>query len=273
METPDFKTQKELFDFLTTNKNTLIAQKKAELKRADAISYCPKLIGIKKDANKAEGEPGDPNELLVKVVINTTNLLDSHGDVHMPGIWDKSLKENKTIMHLQEHEMKFSAIISDGDELKAYAKTFSWKELGFKLEGQTEALVFESSVKRDRNPFMFDQYHKGYVKNHSVGMRYVKLLLAINDEDYGAEFEAWEKYYPAIANKEQADDTGYFWVVKEAKVIEGSAVPRGSNWATPTISVESKSEPPKDTHKQDTEPPKDTQTIDYEQLIKNFKLN
>ncbi|HPZ10702.1 MAG TPA: hypothetical protein PL110_21610, partial [Candidatus Eremiobacteraeota bacterium] len=32
-----------------------------------------------------------------------------------------------------------------------------------------------------------------------------------------------------------ADERGYFWVVKEAKIIEGSAVVMGSNSATPTL--------------------------------------
>ena len=59
--------------------------------------------------------------------------------------------------------------------------------------------------------------------------------MAVNDEDYGAEFEAWEKYYPMIANKAEADRAGYFWAVTEATEIEGSAVPLGSNSATPTL--------------------------------------
>ena len=276
MEVPDFNTKDELFDFLVKNKSTLIAQKKAELKRADAISFAPQLVLLKQDADKSESKVENINELKVTAVINTTNLLDSHGDVHVPGLWNKSLKENKSVMHLQEHEMKFSSIISDNDDLKAYVKTFTWKQLGFDYKGETEALVFESTIKRERNPFMFDQYQKGYVKNHSVGMRYIKLVLAINKENEGAEYEAWEKYFPSIANKEEAERQGYFWVVKEAMVIEGSAVPRGSNWATPTLSVKSEKEDEPEqstleTNKQ--EPPAGTQNaIDYKYLTENFKL-
>ena len=61
------------------------------------------------------------------------------------------------------------------------------------------------------------------------------------------EFEAWEKYYPMIANKELADSKGYFWAVKEAKMIEESAVPVGSNSITPTLENNMKSEPEKST--------------------------
>ena len=73
----------------------------------------------------------------------------------------------------------------------------TWKELGFpRIKGETQALIFKSIAEKARNEFMFEQYAKGFVKNHSVGMQYVKLVLCINDEDSGAEYEAWEKYYP-----------------------------------------------------------------------------
>jgi len=231
---PEFQTKKELFKFLIENKDILIAQKKAELKKADAITC---VYPITDKANVPIDINGK-DELKVIVIINTTNIMDSHKDVHLPGIWTKSLQENKMIMHLQEHDMSFDKIISEGEDLKSYAKTYNWNELGFDFKGETQALVFESIVKRDRNPFMFGQYASGFVKNHSVGMHYVKLELAINDEDETKEFTTWNKYYSEIVNKDVADENGYFWAVKEAKVVEGSAVPLGSNYATPTLSTD-----------------------------------
>ncbi len=68
------------------------------------------------------------------------------------------------------------------------------------------------------------------------------------------------------ANKEEAENQGYFWAVKEAKVLEGSAVPIGSNTATPTLEV--KNEPLKDT-RQDKEPEQSTLTKD--DIINVFK--
>ena len=102
-------------------------------------------------------------------------------------------------------------------------------------------------------------------------MKYVKYDMAINDEDYPNEFEAWNKYYPEIANKKTADEKGYFWYVLEAKVVEGSAVPLGSNFVTPTLE-NNKSEPPKDTHKRDIEPPESTQKTWKELINENFVL-
>jgi len=246
---------------LVENKDSLIAQKKAVTKWADPIALNP--INSKDEnelkANNPIADIGD--ELRVKVIINTTNLMDGHSDVHIPGLWNKSLKENKSIMHLQEHKTEFDKIISDGKDLKAFTEAFTWKELGQKIEGTTEALVFESLIKRSRNAYMIEQYGNGYVKQHSVGMQYVKIGLALNDEESPTEFAMWEKYIGEIANPEAAIKQGFFWFVTEAKAIEGSAVPLGSNWVTPTLENNLKnSEPLKDT--QETEPLKDTQIIE-----------
>jgi len=245
MDIPKFDTKKELFSFLIENKETLTAQKKAVTKFADGFAYQDTTV-----LNKANNPIETPSDTLkVTAIINTTNVIDSHNDVHLPGLWDKSLKENKNIMHLQEHQMNFSSIISDGSDLKATAETKTWKDLGFGFKGDTQALVFESTVKRSRNKYMHEQYATGHVKNHSVGMRYVKISLAINDEDAGSNFDTWEKYIDHVANKEVAEAQGYFWAVKEARLIEGSAVIIGSNQFTPTL--ENNKEPAEATPKQE----------------------
>ena len=272
-----FKTKKELYKFLVDNKDTLIAQKKSTKKEVDCgVIVSPTIVKDAKKANKQESELiQDPDKIKVVAIINTTNLMDSHSDVHLPGIWKKSISENKFILHVQEHEShEFEKIISEGDDLKVYTKNYTWSELGYDFEGTTEALVFESIVRKARNEFMFKQYANGWVKNHSVGMYYVRMDIAINDEDYPNEFEAWNKYYPEVANKETADERGYFWYVLEAKVIEGSAVPLGSNYITPTISVESTKAAPEESTQQETiEPPSSTQKVlDYNYLKRNLKL-
>jgi hypothetical protein len=259
-EFPDkqFESKEDLFKALRENKSKLIATKKMVTKIADPITAS---IG---DKTASKNIDGNPTSLNVKSVINTTNLFDSHGDVHINGIWNKSAKEKKNLMLLQEHKMAFDHIISD--DVDASVKSMTWKELGYNFSGTTEALVFESKLDAERNSYMFNQYAKGYVKNHSVGMRYVKLDLAINSEAEWnkEEKEIWDKYYPDIANKEEVDEVGYFWAVTEAKIIEGSAVPVGSNWATPTISTEAVTDTSKN------EPSEDTQRM--QRFINNLKI-
>lgn len=271
-----FNSKQEEIDYLVANKNAIIATKKAEIKKADAVCFAVPLIDEKGIEIKAE--PKQVSELLkqdsikVKVVINTTNLIDSHRDVHMKGIWKQSIKQNKSFLHLQEHEAKFEKIISDN--AKGSIKTMNWSDLGYDFKGDTEALIFDSEIDKLRNQFMFDQYAKGYVKNHSVGMQYIKIEFAVNDERYPQEKAIWDKYISEVANKDEAEKVGYFWAVTEAKIIEGSAVVKGSNYATPTLSAkENNDEPDNTTQNEDTnKDSRPTDTIDKE-LFKKLLFN
>ena len=257
----DFEIKKEFFKYLVENKQLLITEKKTTIKYADCVCVSIPVLKVNTPVNE------NTVELKTRLIINTTNIMDSHDDVHFPGLWNKTLKENKSILHLQEHQMAFDKIIADNEDLKAYTQIYNWKDLGIVYEGKTEALVFDSNVKKSRNEFMFNQYKEARVKNHSVGMQYVKLLLAVNDEKH-EEHENWEKYYPEIINKELADEKGFFWAVKEAKIIEGSAVVKGSNWATPTLENNMKDESVNSTHEEESHD--STQKLKY--LIDNFKL-
>ena len=256
----EFQSKEELFKALIENKKELVSIKKSSTKNADAVSFGYLNTSIEIDTNKedVQSQMQNPESLNVKVVINTTNFLDSHGDVHVNGIWNKSVKDNVSFLHLQEHEREFDKVITDS--AKGYVQSMTWKKLGLPYDGKTEALIFESTIDKKRNEFMLNQYANGWVKNHSVGMRYVQLELAINTEaEYDKEYKAlWDEFYPIIANKETADERGYFWVVKEAKVVEGSAVVMGSNSATPTLETKEDVEPSKDTL--NNEPSVDTQT-------------
>jgi len=236
-----FSTKKELLNFLHENKKTIIAQKGAQIKHTDAVS----AFLNKESASKAN-EPFRPeeDEYKVRAVLNTTNIMDSHDDVHLNGIWNKTLSQNRNIMMLQEHQLKFDTIIADSKDLEAYTKKISWENLGYNYPGYTQALIFDFNMKRERNAFMFDQYSKGYVKNHSVGMQYVQIEMAINDENFEEEYKVWKNYFERIANKELAEQKGYFFAVREAKLFEGSAVPIGSNTATPTLENNAKSQSP-----------------------------
>jgi hypothetical protein len=266
-EFPDrqFATKEELFKELRENKNTLIAQKKMITKEADSVLHYVCIDNGKGQAVKAETiDTANVNQIKAELVINTTNILDSHSDVHIKGIWNKSAKEQKNLLLLQEHNMTFDKIISD--DIAVSVKETKWNDLGFNFKGTTEALTFNANITKARNPFMFEQYSKGYVKEHSVGMRYVKMELALNSESKSdaEEKETWDKYINEVANKEQAEDQGYFWAILEAKIVEGSAVVKGSNYATPTISIEAV----KDTSIEQTEPLKDTQK--EEKLLKEL---
>lgn len=266
---PNFAEKSQLFDFLVKNKDLLITEKKSAIKFADAISHWTGVEDEHGEVQKAgttKAPPISGDTLECQLVINTTNLLDSHDDVHIDGLWTKTLSEKRELYLLQEHTMRFQGVISD--EVKASARRMSWKELGFNFEGNTQALIFKTIIRRGRNEYMFGQYAQGFVKNHSVGMQYVKIVLCLNSEseDYEAYKANWDKYIGKVANAELAEDRGYFWAVLEAKLVEGSAVLIGSNYATPVLETQGSNkniEPSNDTHT--TEPPAGTRkaTINY----------
>jgi len=138
---------------------------------------------------------------------------------------DKNLAIHKKKSEIQKSD--YSSVMLDSIE-KAY-------DSGIK---SLEVLVYEAVVKRERNEEMFKNYLNGYVLNHSVGMRYVKLLFCYDNSEpaYTQDKENFDKYSKQILNK---DDVGeYFWAIIEAKNIEGSAVVKGSNFLTPVLNME-----------------------------------
>lgn len=234
----EFATREEMFKALIENRSAIMTLKKSIVKHSDGFNFA--MIDNVTDKGEVEkaNKPillDDITELKVKVVMNTIGLYDSHGDVHIKDIWKRTLSHSNTKLHLQEHKRSFDAVISN--DAQAYVRTISWKSLGAEFEGSTQALIFESLVKESRNKEMFRQYKNGWVNNHSVGMQYVDFDVCINTtENWAKDYkDNWDKYYPEVVNKEDVDASGYFWAIKEAKLIEGSAVLFGSNVITPTL--------------------------------------
>lgn len=192
-------------------------------------------------------------------VINTTKYLDSHGDVHENGIWDKSAKEQKGgIYYVADHELKTRSVIAWPGDVNVMIKTVPWSFVGKEYEGDTQALIYEIKEDSIENEDAKKIIAKRRPVQNSVRMQYVKIKLAINSED--KEFAAYKINYDnaieGIANKETAEERGYFWLVSEAKISkEGSMVIFGSNDATPLHIPEAASK-----GTSDTEPDTSTQT-------------
>lgn len=265
-----FATADEAMKELIANRKTLILAKKGEKKECDPVYFSEVLHARKEGAEKAEDvNLEDANSIQIIAVANACNYYDSHGDVSIQGSWNRTAKNTKDGLHLQEHKMQFDKVISDDVTYKIEEKT--WKELGYDYEGKTECIVMYSKAEKETNPYMFDKYVRGKVKNHSAGLRYVNMVLAVNNSADWAkeEKENWDKYYPGIVNKDEVDERGYFWAILEQKMIETSAVLRGSNPATPTISVE-----PADSTSTKEDPADATPNeADILQQKKNYLLN
>lgn len=214
---------------IVANKAELIALKKAEVKTvkgglSSIIKTNSTIKGVFKDSD---------NELQRTIIGNTYLWMDSHEDVHAKGVFAKTIKERKDIFHLHDHEFKITAKV--GEPINVYEQVIKWSDLGINKEGETQALFMDTNIKKDYNAQIFNEYKTGRINQHSVGMQYVKIDLAANDEEYEEEYKVWNDNIDSIGNKEEAIEKGYFWLVREAKLIEISAVLMGSNSLTPTL--------------------------------------
>ena len=232
----EIKDKKELAKFLHENKKEIITFKR-QMNYQKRVFLPNSQIKIGKTTQKADNQSDD--SVHITAIINTTYVMDSHDDVHINGLWQKTLQETKDRVYwLQEHNPTFANVIVDAGDFDIYTKELSWRDLGVDAIGSTQALIFEGDIKKERNPLMFRLYKEGNVRQHSVGMSYVKLDLALLDEDYTEEYKVWKDYIDLIINKNEVIEQGYFWAVKEAKLYEGSAVLNGSNHITPTYAIE-----------------------------------
>jgi hypothetical protein len=178
------------------------------------------------------------NSIDVSIVCNAAWFCDSQMDVLTDTSYSESiLKRGTTIPHILDHN--HSAIAHIGDVSNVYTSEIALVDLGLEAEGTTTALIMDSTVKESYNKAAYNFYKEGKISQHSIGLRYEAIDLAINstDEEDAGEKAIWDKYYPQVINKELVDKKGYFFVVSKADILENSAVLFGSNSLTPTLSV------------------------------------
>lgn len=229
-----FATKCELFKSLKVNKGNLISIKKAAIKNSDG---CRQPLSSK-DGFAIKGING-LEEGFVYPIINTTNYIDSHNDVHLPKIWNKSLNDQSgKVFYVTDHDLKVDSVIAFPKDVQISVNKLEWSALGKASSGSTEALTFKVPLSKIRHTGASKIIQEKIDIEHSVRMQYVKMFLAVNSEDseFSEEKELFDKHITSISNKEIAHEVGYFWGIEEAKIVqEGSMVLFGSNDATPMM--------------------------------------
>lgn len=225
----NFTDKSELINYLVTNKLELIDLGKSQIKYADAFGGLTPESGL---VSKAAQNNQDTDETIYRTLVgNTYNWMDSHDDVHLNNVFGVSIKDrNGRIWHRHDHVNQLTAKV--GKFSNVYEQVVNWTDVGVNKVGQTMALLGDSAIKRSYNQLIFDSYKDNEIDQHSVGMQYVKIELAVNDKENKEEFAVWNKYIHLLGNQEKAIEKGYFWAVKEAKLIEISCVTEGSNELT-----------------------------------------
>jgi len=257
-------TIKEIYE----NKNELIALKKAAIKHSDVCVNIPlKELSTNKEViiNGFDG--------LQKVVANTYYWLDSHGDVHVKGCFTKSIKENiGKIFHLDSHDSSAGFRSKVANVKEVLELEVPWSAFGKQKDGNTICLIGVSELIEDYNKQVYDAYKNGEVDQHSVGMIYKDITLAINDPEYDEEYRNWLNVYPLLGNPEKADEEGYFWVIKQAALKEYSCLLwDGSNILTP--SAKENIEPSNDTHESKEADNSHNVTLEQKTKISIYNFN
>jgi len=242
---PEGLQGKALLQHLHTNKADLIKAKKVGLKFADPVCFgvpadgkaglfVPKAKAIDMVAPTDE----DPN-LRITVVANMSGWMDSQDDVLLRGCYDKTLRDKGIgFPFLRDHRYSIEAIIAKTEQV--YTRDFTPMELGITTSATAnpQGLIFVALLTEDIGDKAYWQYKDGLINQHSIGLRYIRIDLAINDPDFPTEFKTWNQFKGQVLNIQEAEEQGFFWAVQEIELIENSAVVFASNILTPTLVVE-----------------------------------
>ena len=217
---------------VTRDKEEALLLKKGAVKFTDSPILSPILGKLKDDEpNKALMErnlPLDTDDAVYRTIIaNTYNYMDSHDDVHLSNVFKKSLQENADPFLLHDHKFEVTAMI--GMSLKAYEQEGRFLYYGYNSPLDTMALLIDAEITKAKNESVFNEYKNHEINQHSVGMYYVKIDLAIDNQDDKEAYALYRKYLPQIGNADKVEQQGYFFAVQEAKLKEVSAVLQGSN--------------------------------------------
>lgn len=242
----EFKDSKEALKYIKANKSLVISAKKADVKMKK------NLLGFWNDKSNAVKDVIPKDTDYIYPVISTTNYMDSHLDVHFKGSMTKTAKEQSgKVYYLADHNLKVDSVIAFPEDVEVQLLSLPWNELGRNYNGNTEALVYKIHKDSIQHEKFLKFMNEGRKLQNSIRMQYVKLGIGVNDPNDKEGFAYWKKNISKIANREVAEEWGFFFGVEELKlVMEGSAVLFGSNDATPVKeAVRDTSEPSIDTRK------------------------
>lgn len=263
-----------LFKDLRVKKDAIISDKRKQIQKSfekgiglKARYIKPSLLGEHNKALKLDDN-------YYYLAVNSTKILDSHDDLHLNGIWNKTVKEQqgKNALVL-DHEVKVLSTVVRKEHIEMLTAKIPFASIGKGYSGETEVLVYKFLKTQVKNEIAREWLESGDDIEASVRMQYVKIEFCMNsDEEEDKEAKKnFDKYYPQIANKEDFDEILYFFAVTEAKnIMESSLVHAGSNGATGMIGNKSIEPSHNDTQKIEPEAvEEDTSLIEFLTCLTN----
>lgn len=232
----EFKTENDMFFALKLNKDDILALKKAKIQKS-----CEKGVGIPLKPFKMQILNENIKEFATDdehhyIVVNATKILDSHGDVHIDGLWKKTIKDQQGKNYLVlDHKLEMPNVVARKGDIEMFTAEIPFSAIGKSYEGDTQALIYKVPKDKIINPLAKDWLESGEDIEASVRMRYINIKMAMDSvrEEDKEEAKTYHDYIDQIANKSEFDRIPYFFVVSEAEnVKESSLVLFGSNSST-----------------------------------------
>jgi len=232
-----YSTKEELFADLKDNLELIIDKKRTEVyesyKKGQSTNLKP--IDVSKfDLEQQKALKLDDNYFYF--VFNTTRILDSHEDVHIDGLWKKTIQEKQFKNYVvTDHELEVLNTVVRKEYVEIFTAKIPFSLIGKSYNGNTEALIYKFPKDKVQIPIVKEWLESGDALEGSVRMKYIKYVFCIdsnNPED--EEFKSnYDKYIDYIANKEDFEYIPYFFAVLEASnERESSVLIDASNKAT-----------------------------------------
>lgn len=267
-----FESKEDLFKALRESKKDIVGIKKSQiLKSVDkGISITAKPLDNSKLSTTNKNISLDDN--FYYIAVNSTRILDSHKDLHIDGIWNKTVKEQKGKNYLVDtHKMSLSTTIARKENVEILTAKVPFSMIGKSYSGETEVLIYKVAKDKIINPIAKEWLESGDAIEGSVKMRYTDIELAMNSNSIEDENELknYNDYKDVIANKDEfEEEIYYFWIVKQAQNIhESSLVLMGSNEATGILENKN-TEPSADTQKTEAEKSLQEEQVEFLKTIK-----
>lgn len=255
----EFATKEDLFAEMRKSYPDLIAFKKADIQKS-----CDKGVSVTcrvlKDTDNVKALKID--SAYYYIAVNSTWVLDSHEDLHVDGIWNKSIKEQQGQNYLVcDHKLTIDNTVVRKEYVEMLVVDMPFALLGKGYSGDTQVLIYKVAKDKVIHAKAKEWLESGDSIEASVRMQYVTILFAMdsNDPEDVTLKKNYDNYIGKIANKEDFEYIPYFFIIQEAKnVRESSLVIAGSNPATGNIKD---NEPSKDTQTKETPNPQDSSTV------------
>lgn len=234
-----FQTKEELFKELRESKELIIENKKSIIQKScekDASVVC-RSLDLLKFTDQLKGIKIDDN--FYYIAVNSTNILDSHDDLHINGIWKKSIKDQQGKNYLvADHELEIHKVIVRKEHIEMFTAKIPFSLIGKPYDGDTEVLIYKVAKDKIKDETVKEWLDSGDAIEGSVRMQYITILFAMdsNAPEDATEKKNYDDYIDTIANKNDFEYIPYFFIIKEAKnVKESSLVVFGSNSSTGLI--------------------------------------